>query len=152
MFSLGDAFLFRYFFLLVFFIFFLLANKLLEVGLNISVPNETLQTFCSYYIPSFNTQCFLLNTNRALKLQEHSTMQKYRFTSVYMSATISFSLLKFGACKAMENPSTLSFTLLIKSVHLRSLECQFWIALNCFAVTFTNSTGLCTLLALESNF
>lgn len=139
------------FFLLVFFIFFLLANKLLEVGLNISAPNETLQTFCSYYIPSFNTQCFLLNTNRALKLQEHSTMQKYRFTFVYMSATIYFSLLKFGACKAMENPSTLSFTL-IKSVHLRSLKCQFWIALNCSAVTFTNSTGLCTLLALESNF
>lgn len=135
-----------------FFIFFLLANKHLEVGLNVSGPNETLQTFCSYSIPSFNTQCFLLNTNRALKLQECSTMQKYRFTFVYRPVTISFSLLKFGACRVMENPGALNYMLIIKSVHLRNLECQFWIALNCFAVTFPNSTELCTLLALESNF
>lgn len=79
-------------------------------------------------------------------------MQKYRFTFVYMSASISFSLLKFGACSAMENPGALNYTLIIKSVHLRNPECQFWIALNCFAITSTNSTELCTLFALESNF
>lgn len=49
-----------------------------------------------------------------------------------------------------ENPGALNYTLIIK-VHPPEItpKSQFWIALNCFAVTFTNFNELCTLLALE---
>lgn len=40
-------------------------------------------------------------------------MQKYRFTFVYMSAAIPFSLLKFGACRVMENLGALNYALII---------------------------------------
>lgn len=51
----------------------------------------------------------------------------------------------------MEKSGALNYTL-VKSAYRRNPECQFWIGLNSFAVTHTNSTELCTLLALENNF
>jgi len=67
-----------------------------------------------------------------------------------MFSTKPFSLLTFGAKKGTENPDALNYTLIIK-VYQPEISCksQFWIALNYIAVTFTNFTELCTLLALE---